>query len=123
MWIRPPREGDTCQGLKDEKERVSYHKHLYLCCAICFLLTSCSRLSGKESACQCRRCGFDPWVGKIPWRRERQPTPVFLSGKSHAQRSLVGSSRWDHRELDMTYQLNNNKPSGLCLTSFAALST
>ena len=38
-------------------------------------------LSGKESACQCRRCGFDPWVGKIPWRKKWQPTPVFLLGK------------------------------------------
>ena len=35
-------------------------------------------LSGKESACQCRRCGFDPWVGKIHWRREWQPTSVFF---------------------------------------------
>ena len=34
--------------------------------------------SGKESACQCRRLGFDPWVRKIPWRKKRQPTPVFL---------------------------------------------
>ena len=41
---------------------------------------------------QCRRPGFDPWVGKIPWRRERQPTPVFLPGESHSQRSLVGCS-------------------------------
>ena len=48
-------------------------------------------LSGKESACQCRR-HFDPWVGKIPWRRKWQPTPVFLPGKSHGQRSLVGYS-------------------------------
>ena len=38
-------------------------------------------LSGKESACQCRRCGFDSWVGKIPWRRKWQPAPVFLLGK------------------------------------------
>jgi len=38
---------------------------------------------GKESVCQCRRCMFDPWVGKIPWRREWQPTPVFLPGESH----------------------------------------
>ena len=37
-------------------------------------------LSGKESACQCRRHGFDPWVGKILWRRKWQPTPVFLPG-------------------------------------------
>ena len=47
-------------------------------------------LDGKESACQCKRCGFDPWVGKIPWRRKWQPTPVFLPGKSHGQRSLAG---------------------------------
>ena len=48
----------------------------------------------KEPACQCRRrckrCGFDPWVGKIPWRRAWQPTPVFLPGESYGQRSLGG---------------------------------
>ena len=43
-------------------------------------------LSGKESVCQCRRRGFNPWVGKIPWRRKWQPTPVSLPGKSHGQR-------------------------------------
>ena len=46
----------------------------------------------KESACQSRRCRFDPWVGKIPWRRKWQPTTVFLPGESHGQRSLVGYS-------------------------------
>ena len=39
---------------------------------------------------------FDPWVGKIPWRRKWQPTPVFLPGKSHGQRGLVGYSPWGH---------------------------
>ena len=48
--------------------------------------------SGKESACPCRRHRFDPWVEKIPWRRKQQPTPVFLPGKSHGQRSLAGYS-------------------------------
>jgi len=51
--------------------------------------------SGKESTCQYRRhkrSGFDLWVGKIPWRRARQPTPVFLPGESHGQRSLVSYS-------------------------------
>ena len=49
-------------------------------------------LSGKESTCQCRRfSGFDPWDGKITWRRKWQPTPVFLPEKSHGQRSLMGS--------------------------------
>ena len=40
-------------------------------------------LSVKESVCQCKKHGFDPWSGKIPWRRKWQPTPVFLPGKSH----------------------------------------
>ena len=51
--------------------------------------------SGKEPASQCRRCksrGFDPWVGKIPWRRAWQPTPVFYPGESHGQKSLAGYS-------------------------------
>ena len=49
--------------------------------------------SGKEPAHQCRRHkrpGFYPWVGKIPWRRAWEPSPVFLSGESHGQRSLAG---------------------------------
>ena len=45
-------------------------------------------LSDKESACQCRRCGFNPWIEKIPWRRKWQLTPVFLPGKFHGQRRL-----------------------------------
>ena len=48
--------------------------------------------NSKEPACQFRgqeRCRFDPWVGKIPWRRKWQPTPVFLPGESHGQRSVV----------------------------------
>ena len=44
--------------------------------------------------------GFDPWAGKIPWRRKWQPTPVFLPGESHGQRSLVGCSPWGCKEMD-----------------------
>ena len=50
--------------------------------------------SGKEPTCQCRtckKCEFDPWTEKIPWRRAWQPTPVFLPGESHGQRSLAGT--------------------------------
>ena len=56
--------------------------------------------SGKEHACWCRRhkkYGFDPCVRMIPWGREWHPTPVFLSGESHGQRSLAGCSPWGHR--------------------------
>ena len=51
-------------------------------------------LSGKESACSCNRRGTDLWVRQIPWRRKRQPTPAFLLGKFHGQRSLAGYSPW-----------------------------
>ena len=68
--------------------------------------------SGKESPCQCRRlrrCGLDPWSGKIPWSKKCQPTPVFLPGKFHGQRSLEGHSPWGPKELATTEQLSNNK--------------
>ena len=58
--------------------------------------------SCKESACQCRTLEFNSWVGKIPWRRKLQPTPVVLPGESHGQRSLVGYSPRDCKESDMT---------------------
>ena len=55
-----------------------------------------------------KRCGFDPWVGKIPWRRAWQPTPVFLPGESHRQGSFSGYSPWGRKESDTTERLNNN---------------
>ena len=48
------------------------------------------------------RPGFDPWVGKIPWRREWIPIPVFLAGEFHGQRGPAGYSPWGHREADTT---------------------
>ena len=56
-------------------------------------------LSGKEFACQCRRCktrGFDPLVGKIPWSRKWWHTPAFLPGKCHGQRNMAGYHLWGH---------------------------
>ena len=64
-----------------------------------------SDTSGKEPACQCRRCkgyGFDPWVRKIPWKRAWLLTLVLLPGESHGQRSLAGYSSWGHKELGLT---------------------
>ena len=58
---------------------------------------------------QCRKPGFDPWVGKIPWRRGWLPTPVFLPGESHGQRSLVGYSPWGRKESDMTERLDRER--------------
>ena len=67
---------------------------------LCIRWSKPSWCSGKESACQNRRekrHRFNPWVGKIPWRRKWQPTPAFLPGKFHGQRSLAGYSPWGWR--------------------------
>ena len=61
--------------------------------------------SGNEPICQCRRCKrqvFNRWVRKIPWNKKWLPTPVFLPGKFHGQRNLVGYSPWSSKESDTT---------------------
>ena len=65
--------------------------------------------SGKDSACQRRRPGFNFWVGKIPWRRKWLSTPVFWPGKSHGQRSLAGYSPWGHKESDIKKTKTNKQ--------------
>ena len=57
------------------------------------------QLRGKESSCQFRRCGLDPWIGKIPWKRKWQTIPLFLPGKFHGQRSLVGYNSWGRKRV------------------------
>ena len=59
-------------------------------------------LLAQSSACQYRRPGFDPRVGKMPWRRKWQPAPVFLPGESHGQRSLLGYSPQHRKESNRT---------------------
>ena len=66
--------------------------------------------SGKELACQCRRHGFDPWAKKIPRRRKWQPTPIFLPGTFHGQRTLAGYSSWGRKESYTTEGLNHSWP-------------
>ena len=64
-------------------------------------------LRQKSICLQCGRPRFDPWVGKILWRRKWQPTPVLLPGKSYGQRSLVCYSLWGRKESDTTEQLHS----------------
>ena len=61
---------------------------------------------GKASAYNAGDPGFNPWVGTISWRRKWQPTPVFLPGKSHGRRNLVGYSPCCHKESDPTERLH-----------------
>ena len=70
--------------------------------------------SGKELTCQyrrCKRCRFNPSVGKIPWRKKWQPTPVLLPGESHGQRSLMGYGPWGRKESDTTEATQNVRRS------------
>ena len=62
-------------------------------------------VNNLSSELQCRGLGFNPCFWKIPWRRKWQPTPAFLPGKSHRQRSLVGYSARGHKESDTTKPL------------------
>ena len=67
--------------------------------------------SGKVSACNpgdTRPVWFNPWVRKVPWKRKRQPTPVFLPGKFHGQRSLAGYCPWGCKGLNITEQLSTH---------------
>ena len=71
-----------------------------------FLLLSTSGLPWwlrwERMCLQCRRLGFDPWVRKIPGRRQGHPTPGLLPGESHGRRSLVGCCPWGCKESDTT---------------------
>ena len=79
--------------------------------AMCFLQKGfpCGS-AGEESACNMGDLGsipgFDPWVGKIPWRKKWQPIPALLPGESHGRRSLVGYSLRGHKESDTTEWLH-----------------
>ena len=89
LWTEEPGRLYSPWGLKesDTTERLHFHFHYY------FSYGFPGSTSGKEPTCQCRRCKqhrFNPWVRKIPWRREWQPTLVFLSGEFQGQRSLAG---------------------------------
>ena len=80
------------------------HEQGCTCCISSFCFSV-----GKEPACQCRRHRrhkFDPWVGKMPWKRKWQPSLVFLPRESHRQKSLAGSSPWCLKEPNITQWLN-----------------
>ena len=77
--------------------------------------------SGEEPTCQCRRHRFNPCVGKIPWRRRWQPSPVFLPGESHGQRSLAGYSPRIHRRVEPNLVTEPPAPSYTILTALLCM--
>ena len=78
------------------------HRAVYIFRNPCVILGFPDASDDKESSLQCWRPQFDPRVAKIPRRREGHPTPVFLPGEFHGQRSLAGYSPWDHRETQLS---------------------
>ena len=93
--------------------RLTYRWNFCYCVCFFNVLMDIYRLPrgclGKEPTCQSRRCGFDSWVEKISCRRKWHPAPVFLPGKAHEQRSLLGYSPWSSKESDTT---EHDEPSG-----------
>ena len=90
----------------------TYHQKLSNCLIDTSGFLGCA--NGKGSTCQCRRRGFDPWVGKIPWRRAWQPTPVFLPGESHGHRSLAGYSPPGRQESDTAEHTHTHTHRHMC---------
>ena len=110
MWI-PHR---TLGGTHDEQIQMTLQgrlwKYNWSCTTIHrrWVVFKLVALSGKEPACQCRRCTrheFDPWVRKIPWMRAWQHTPIFSPGGFHGQRSLAGYSPCGPKGSDTTKRL------------------
>ena len=97
---------------------VLAHTHAYqIYYVVCYVIYAILYIrlswwvSGKECSWQRRRLrklGFDPWVGKILWRRKLQSIPVLLPGKFHGQRNLVGYSPWSCKESETAEQVNMN---------------
>ena len=74
-------------------------------------------LTGEESPCQCWRHRFDPWIGKIPWRRKWQSNPIFLHGESHGQRSLAGCSPPGSKRVGHNWA-NTQTHTNLCVLQY-----
>ena len=75
----------------------------------------------KKNLPAMQKTGFNPWAGKILWRREWQPTPVSLPGKAHGQRNLVDCSPWGLKELGTIERLTHKKTRELYVENYKIL--
>ena len=117
IWAIPaPHPGlyDSSGSSRDVPgRRLSVGKRMEIGRMIMQADTECTRRASQVAQWQkiplpSRRLGLHPWVGKIPWRRKWQPTPVFLPGKSHGQRSQLTKVHRVTKEMASTEGLNNN---------------
>ena len=88
--------------LKELYMQGKLNKVKQICCVVIIVCILPWWLNDKEFTSQYRRFEFNPWVGKIPWRRKGQPIQVLLPGESHGWRSLVSYSPWGFKESDTT---------------------
>ena len=95
---------DVNVGVNYVQSNFSRSQKVWLQDRLGWTFPDCS--DGKASTCNVGDSGFEPWVGKIPWRRKWQPTPVLLPRKFHGWRSLVGYSPWGSKKQDTTEQLH-----------------
>ena len=102
MWSQRIQLSDWMMAARREGLQVGEPGCFSLCYGWCWGFPG-----GSDGVClQCGRPGFDPWVGKIPWRRKWQPTPVLLPRKFLGWRSLVGCSPWGRKESVTTERLH-----------------
>ena len=88
--------------LKDSNIYIHIYIYIYLICILYWSILA-QTIKNLPKVQQIR---FNPWVGKTPWRGKWQHTPVFLPGKSHGQRSLVGYSPWGHKRVKCDWASN-----------------
>ena len=89
---------------------MDYNLSFSFFCTIEMWLTWASRVGQVvKNLPAVQKTQFDPWFGKIPWRRKWPPTPVFLPGELHGQRNLGGYCPWGCKELDKTEQLTHTQ--------------
>ena len=89
----------ACRMWKRQRKRFSSGSPRHLGFS---LVKSILGFPGSSAGKECRRPWFDSWVGKMPWRSDGLPTPVFWPGEFHGQRSLTGYRPWGHKESDTT---------------------
>ena len=95
-------------GWEEAQEKGDIYIYTHMCVCVCVCVFNWSSLTAQllRICLQCQRPGFDPWVGKIPWRRTCNPLQYSCLKNPHRQRSLVGYSPWSHKESNMTEQLS-----------------
>ena len=102
-----PLESHQMILFKSDQITSKYSKEAHDCICNCGKVYKSKNTVDGRVCLQCRRLQVNPWIRKIPWRRECQPIQIVLPGEFREQRRLVGCSPWGHIEWDMTEWLTH----------------